>query len=103
MTNPAPALVDDKDTDILENDKSSNNDTSQITATDVRSNENSTLKSFPCEQNTGIRVNIPTGDDPPFYLGVLMTDDLIKGTAKSTDADAQHVIKFKSLSDKVQV
>ena len=100
MTNPAPALVDDEDTDIQENDKPSNNDNIQITETDVC---NSTLKSFPCEENTGIRVNIPTGDDPPFYLGLLMTDDLIKGTVKSTDAYAQHVIKFKLLSDKVQV
>lgn len=101
VPNPAPAFADDEDTDIQGNDKPSNNGNSQITVTDVWPNENSTLKSFPCEENTGIRLNIPTGDDPPFYLRLLMTDDLIKGIAKSTNTYAQHFIKFKLLSDKV--
>ena len=39
-----------------------------------------------------MRVNIPTGAGPLYYLWLLITDDLIKEILKGANAFAQHVI-----------
>ena len=92
---PLPIVgdIDDGDKDMHESDESSNsNNAIGTTAADTWKNENPTLQSFPFEENSGMNVNIPDGDDPIFYLRLLLTDGLIKSILQCTNVYAQRVI-----------
>ena len=92
---PLPIVgdIDGRDKDMQESDKSSNsNNANGTTGADPWKNENPTLQSFPFEENSGMNVNIPDGDDPSFYLRLLLTDELIKSILQCTNVYAQRVI-----------
>ena len=93
---PLPIVgdIDGGDKDMHESDESSNSNNAIGTtaAADTWKNENPTLQSFPFEENSGMNVNIPDGDDPIFYLRLLLTDELIKSILQCTNVYAQRVI-----------
>ena len=92
---PLPIVgdIDDGDKYMYESDESSNsNNAIGTTAADTWKNENPTLQSFPFEENSGMNVNIPDGDDLIFYLRLLLTDELIKSILQCTNVYAQRVI-----------